>query len=278
VPTSRRRAIPPLRVAEAIAATLRDRILAGNDADGYRLPTQEQLVEEFGVSYPSVREAIRILETEGLVTVRRGNVGGAEVHRPDPSSAAYHLGLVLQAGRVTLGDLATGLQLLEPLCAAECARRDDRDTQVVPELRANVERSAELVGSGLVGSGVAFTETARVFHELIVAFTPNATVRLVVSSLVALWSAQEVRWAELLTSRGEYPAREDAQAVVRTHRRILAEIEAGRAAEAERISRAHLAASQALLVDRFDSDIHAASTRTWQAVAPVGGARISSRV
>ncbi|ONH24073.1 FadR/GntR family transcriptional regulator [Pseudofrankia asymbiotica] len=283
MPTSRRRAIPQLRVAEAIAATLRDRILAGADGDGYRLPTQEQLVEEFGVSYPSVREAIRILETEGLVTVRRGNVGGAEVHRPDPSSAAYHLGLVLQAGRVTLGDLAGGLQLLEPLCAAECARRDDRAAQVVPALRANVERSAELVGNGLAGSGlvdsgVAFTETAREFHELIVAFTPNATVRLVVSSLVALWSAQEVRWAELLTSRGEYPAQEDAQTVVRTHRRILAEIESGRPAEAERISRAHLAASQALLVDRFGSDIHAASTRSWQAVGPAGGARVSSRV
>ena len=84
---------------------------------------QDQLVKEFGVSYPSVREAIRILDTEGLVTVRRGNVGGAEVHRPDESSAAYHLGLALQGARVTLGDLTAGLQLLEPLCAAECARR-----------------------------------------------------------------------------------------------------------------------------------------------------------
>ncbi len=58
--------------------------------------------------------------------MRRGNVGGAEVHRPDESSAAYHLGLALQARRVTLGDLAAGLRLLEPLCAAECARRPDR--------------------------------------------------------------------------------------------------------------------------------------------------------
>src|ERR1700761_8452202 len=100
------------RIAETVAAELRGRILAGDGPDGYRLPTQDQLVSEFGVSYPSIREAIRILETEGLVTVRRGNVGGAEVHRPDEASAAYHLGLALQGRRVNLGDLAAGLRLL----------------------------------------------------------------------------------------------------------------------------------------------------------------------
>jgi GntR family transcriptional regulator, transcriptional repressor for pyruvate dehydrogenase complex len=245
VESPRRNRVSQLRIAESVAATLRDRILGGGD--GYRLPTQDQLVAEFGVSYPSVREAIRILETEGLVTVRRGNVGGAEVHRPDPSSVAYHLGLGLQGGRVTLGDLAAGLQLLEPLCAAECARRPDRHEEVVPALRANIEASA-----ALVGAGAPFTHAAREFHEAVVAFTPNATVRYVVSSLVALWSAQEEAWAETLTNRGEYPSEVDAEAVVRTHQRILKEIVAGRAAAAERVARAHLAATQALLVDRFD--------------------------
>ena len=64
---------PQRRIAETVAATLRARILS--DRAGDRLPTQDQLVREFGVSYPSVREALRILETEGLVTVRRGSVG-----------------------------------------------------------------------------------------------------------------------------------------------------------------------------------------------------------
>ena len=97
-------ATPQRRIAETVAADLRERILAVRSS--IALPTQDQLVREFGVSYPSVREALRILETEGLVTVRRGSIGGAEVHRPDQSSAAYHLGLVLQGAGVTLGDLA----------------------------------------------------------------------------------------------------------------------------------------------------------------------------
>lgn len=258
-PAARRGRVPQRRIAETVAADLRNRILGG--ADDYRLPTQDQLVREFGVSYPSIREALRILETEGLVTVRRGNVGGAEVHRPDESSAAYHLGLALQGARVTLGDLAAGLRMLEPMCAAECARREDRVEAVVPVLAANIEASA-----ALVGDGVAFTQTAREFHDLVVSFTPNATVRHIVSSLVALWSAQEEAWAEALTRRGTYPSRSESEEAVRTHRRILEHIAAGRPAEAERVARAHLAATQALVLERFDDGVvNAASALERQA-------------
>jgi GntR family transcriptional regulator, transcriptional repressor for pyruvate dehydrogenase complex len=239
---------PQRRIAETVAAELRQRILAGRSAE--RLPTQDQLVREFGVSYPSVREALRILETEGLVTVRRGSVGGAEVHRPDQSSGAYHLGLVLQGAGVTLGDLAQGLLQLEPLCAGEVARRVDRMTAVVPVLTDNVNASAEAVSDG-----VAFTHIAREFHDLVVVFTPNDTIRHVVRSLVALWSAQEQQWAAAVSKRGEYPSAAEARGAVRTHRRLVDEIAAGNADEAQRIARRHLAATQALLLERFTDDV-----------------------
>jgi DNA-binding transcriptional MocR family regulator len=100
---ARRRMSQP-RVAEMVADVLRVRIVDGELADGDLLPRQEDLVEEFGVSLPSLREAMRILETEGLISVRRGNIGGAVVHRPTPQAAAYMLGLVLQSHRVVLGD------------------------------------------------------------------------------------------------------------------------------------------------------------------------------
>ena len=238
--------IPQQRIAETVAGELRDRILAGTD----RLPTQDQLGAEFGVSYPSVREALRILETEGLVTVRRGSVGGAEVHRPDESSAAYHLGLALQGSAVSRGDLAEGLQLLEPMCAAEVARRPDRLRTAVPALSRNVDACAEVVADG-----AAFTRIAREFHDLMVEFTPNATVRHVVGSLVALWSAQEEKWADAVVKRGEYPSPTQAREAVRTHRRMVEVIAAGDAAAAGRIARQHLAATQAVLLDRFNDDV-----------------------
>ncbi|WP_280296378.1 FadR/GntR family transcriptional regulator [Nocardia abscessus] len=250
---AKRGRVPQRRIAETVAAELRTRILAGDD--NYRLPTQDQLVQDFGVSYPSIREALRILETEGLVTVRRGNVGGAEVHRPDETSAAYHLGLALQGARVTLGDLAAGLRTLEPLCAAACAERPDRAETVVPALTENVDKSAELIDDG-----VAFTHTAREFHDLIVSFTPNLTIRYVVSTLVTLWSAQEEAWAEALTRRGEYPSEAESTEALRTHRRITREIAEGRAAEAERLYRTHLAATQTLVLQRFDDGVVNASS------------------
>jgi DNA-binding FadR family transcriptional regulator len=156
--------------------------------------------------------------------------------------------------------------VFEPLCAAECARRDDRATEVVPVLEASIERSAEAIGSG-----APFTGVAREFHELVVDLTPNATVRHVVSTLVALWSAQEENWAEVVSRRGEYPSERDAASVVGVHRRILGHIAAGDASEAERIARAHLKATQAYLVDRADAGIvNATSLRARQALAGFG--------
>ena len=241
-----RQRISQHRVAETVAAELRRRILAEAGESGFRLPTQDQLMQEFGVSHPSIREAIRILETEGLVTVRRGKVGGAEVHLPDESSAAYHLGLALQAGRVSIADLAAGLQMLEPLCVASCARRSDRATAVVPALRASIDRSVELVDSG-----PEFTHAAREFHGLVVELTGNATMRFVISALVALWSVQEQAWAERVARQGRYPSRTDATEVVKSHERVLSAIEAGDAGRAERVARSHLAATQALVLQEL---------------------------
>jgi DNA-binding FadR family transcriptional regulator len=250
VTTARRGQTPRRRIAETVAAELRSRILVGEAGAEDQLPTQDQLVREFGVSYPSIREALRILETEGLVTVRRGSVGGAEVHRPDESSAAYHLGLALQGARVTLGDLAVGQQMLEPMCAAECAMREDRAEAVVPALLANLD-----AGERTVGDTAAFMDNAREFHELLLACTPNATVRYVVRTLAVLWAAQQEAWSDVLTQRGDYPTPEESAAALATHRRIAETIAAGDAAAAQRLARAHLASTQALVLDRFDDGV-----------------------
>src|SRR6201996_638958 len=110
---SRKRVRPP-RVAEIVAESLRSRILSGTRSDGDLLPKQEELIAEYGVSPPAIREAFRILETEGLITVLRGNVGGAIVHLPQSTTAAYMMGLVLQSRGVPLADVAQGMCRLEP--------------------------------------------------------------------------------------------------------------------------------------------------------------------
>ncbi len=126
-----RRRLSARRTAEIIADELRRQIIEGELADGDLLPRQEVLVEQFNVSLVSLREALRILETEGLLSVRRGNRGGAVVHAPAKASAAYMLGLLLQSDYVPLGDLGTALQELEPMCAALAARRPDRGDELI---------------------------------------------------------------------------------------------------------------------------------------------------
>src|SRR6185503_2235845 len=59
-------------VAELVADAIRTQIVAGTLPDGSMLPKQDQLISEFQVSRPSFREALRILESEGLISVRRG--------------------------------------------------------------------------------------------------------------------------------------------------------------------------------------------------------------
>jgi DNA-binding FadR family transcriptional regulator len=144
VSINRGRRLPVPRVAEVVASRLREQILSGEMDDGSALPTQERLVEEFRVSKQAVREGLRILELEGLITIRRGNVGGALIHLPSPVDAAYSLALVLQSRRVQLEDVGVALKRLEPICVELCATRPDRAQTVVVELRAAVD---EAIGS-----------------------------------------------------------------------------------------------------------------------------------
>ena len=227
------------RIADLIASRLRTRIVNGDIADGNLLPKQDELLEEFEVSRPSLREALRILETEGLITVRRGNMGGAVVHAPKSEAAAFMMGLVLQAGRVPLSDLAEALGRLEPACAAACADRPDRAETTVPILRAAIDEAADNVDNAM-----AFTQMAHRFHDELVGQCGNETLRLTVGTLVTLWSTQESAWAEGAEARHVFPDRHLRLAALRAHRKLVDAIELGDANDAARISYAHMEASQ----------------------------------
>jgi DNA-binding FadR family transcriptional regulator len=250
--------IGQLRMAELVAAALRDRILAGGILDSSTLPKQDELVEEFGVSYPSVREALRILETEGFITVRRGNRGGATVHAPDIGTAGYALGLTLQAMQVRVPDLGAALATLEPLCAAHCAQRQDRELAVVPRLEELLAESKRCLDDG-----AAFTRASREFHDTLVGFEPNATLCVVIESLTTLWSVQEEAWADAQMSRGAYPSRSDCTIAQRAHERLVLSIARGDADEASRIATDHLTAAQRWVCRTLkDRVIDATSTRS----------------
>jgi GntR family transcriptional repressor for pyruvate dehydrogenase complex len=222
------------RLAEMVAGILREKILSGELADGSLLAKQEELIQEFNVSKPSVREALRILETEGLITVLRGNTGGAVVHVPQTSSAAYMLGLVLQSKHVELRDVGAALKHIEPICAGLCAERDDRKTAVVPRLREVHEAAlAE-------DDEVRFTELMREFHEETVALCGNQTMIQLVGALETLWSAHERLWAKKQTRDGTFPRPSVRSNSLNVHEQIIAMIEEGKTQEVAELAREHL--------------------------------------
>ena len=165
-------------MAEVVAGILRERIIDGELTDGDLLPKQDELLEEFRISRPSMREALRILENEGLLTVRRGNQGGSVIEVPTADTSAYTFGLVLQSRRGTIADLAEAIRHIEPIAAALCAKREDREEAVLPVLRASLDETADAIGDG-----ERFTALARAFHERLVGCCGNETMILTVGAL-----------------------------------------------------------------------------------------------
>ena len=223
------------RLADVVADELRDDILNGVVPDGGLLPKQEELIQRFGVSPPSVREALRILETEGLVSVVRGNVGGAVVSLPPTRKVGYMLGLVLQAHHTTLDDVAAALQGLEALCAGTAARRPDREATVVQALRARVEQSR-----ACFDDTEAYIASARAFHEDLVSGCGNETLALVAGAIEMLWSAHVATHATGPEARAPFEDLAFRDRTVHEHEAIVDAIAAGRSQEAATLAREHL--------------------------------------
>lgn len=232
------------RVAEIVASQLRDDILSGRLKEGDVLPSQESLLVEFGVSPPALREAIHILEIDGLLSVRRGNVGGAEVHLPSAERTAHMISMVLQSRDSTPADVSGALMHLEPICAGMCAAREDRLTEVVPYLEAEVEaQSREFDDVG------RYVPNARRFHEALVSRCGNEPMILLIGSLELIWSAHESAvWSDESTEGSGTPPLLEKQgkhvtmrAALRDHQRLVEAIRSGNRTKAVQLAHDHLA-------------------------------------
>src|SRR5437016_13196913 len=103
----RRRAVrlAPLRVPKAsdvLADDLRERILRGDFPEGKALPPERELVSQTRMSRTTVREALRILEVQGLVRVKIGRAGGAYVYRPGEESMAGSVNLLIRSRQIRM--------------------------------------------------------------------------------------------------------------------------------------------------------------------------------
>lgn len=235
------------KTAELIASHLRHQIVRKELLPGDTLPPEIELMEQFGVSRPTLREAFRILEAETLVSVRRGSRGGAQVMSPDTSVAARYVGLLLQLQRATIDDLYRARTVIEPACAGLLAGR--RTEQDLVDLRAAVAAIEDEINANASFHPVptVWAELTYRFHELVLERSRSKTLAIqaaVLHDIVTLHLHATI-------ARGALSAdgRERYQLAVRSYRRLIELVEARDADGAEQLWRKHMEAAATFLVD-----------------------------
>ncbi|MGH3179894.1 MAG: FadR/GntR family transcriptional regulator [Streptosporangiaceae bacterium] len=116
------------KASDVLANDLRERILSGEVPEGTSLPPERDMVVQTQMSRTTVREALRILEVQGLVRIRTGRSGGAFVQRPGGDSVADSVSLLIRGRQIRLAAIFEAREGIEPTCARLAAKyRTDAD-------------------------------------------------------------------------------------------------------------------------------------------------------
>lgn len=215
----------PMKRSEVIARDLAEYIVDARLPAGARLPREKEMVEQLGVGRTTLREALRILETRGVLTIRSGPGGGPIVRHPEPSDLTGALTLILQFQRATMVEVLDARIWLEPIGArmaashitkAEIARLEEINN----EMRAAIGSSEESI-----------MDANERFHKVIASATGNLVVQVFTETMltVADSGVQELNHSKRFK-----------QIAVEGHERIIAAFKAKDPDAAEEAMRKHV--------------------------------------
>jgi len=215
------------KTSDVLARELRRQILSGALPAGASLPPERDLVAQTGLSRSSVREALRILETESLVTTKPGRFGGSVASQPGDESLGRSLSHFVHGRGISLHDLMQTREAVEPSLAALAAEnRTDEELQQLVAITQRVE--------------AAFADVPLFLHEnvnwhlAIAAASHNDLLRAILASIANM--------VYKATAIENFATEEVRKQVVQAHRRILEGIEKKDAEMARRRMGRHLAA------------------------------------
>jgi DNA-binding FadR family transcriptional regulator len=235
-----------VKAPDLVAEDLRRRIAHGEFAEGDELPMGVALLDRYGISRPTLREAMHILLAEQLVVPSPTNRGGFRVKLPAADVAARYAGLLLQARGATLGDVQRALLLLEPSLARRMVAR--ATPEVVARLREALEREREALGDP-----VAFAAAVLAFRSEVVSCSGSLTLSTLVQLLDEILAAHvRIRVREEVAADN---ADRRCRRAHRGHLRFLELVEAGDADGAEKHWLAHVEQVGHALLERGDSDM-----------------------
>jgi DNA-binding FadR family transcriptional regulator len=232
---------------EQIADDLRAMIVSGTFKEGDSLGHEADIINRYGVSRPSAREALRILEVEGLVSIVRGVGGGIVVHTPNERHTARTAAMVLQARGVSLADVMHARSLVEPIAARRLASRAHR-LSAAKELRTLIA-----LEEAAVWDPELFHTRNAAFHVRLVALGGNQTLAIVAEMLNQVVSRAVADDQHPAAAIGSIEARQRGN---RSQRRLVDLIAAGDGLAAEQHWHKHMqVVGRVLLGDRAEARI-----------------------
>jgi GntR family transcriptional regulator, transcriptional repressor for pyruvate dehydrogenase complex len=210
------------KTAERVAGEIVRDIVARELGSGAHLPLEAAMATQYRVSRSSVREALRILEVQGLISLKPGPGGGPVVGVVEATNLARTESLYFHLAGATYRDLIATQAVLEPLCAAAAA--------VNPARRAAM---APYVGGGALDDVERYHRDTLAFHRAIYELAANPVLRLLTEAITQLVTSH------VLASSDPVELHAD---IVAEHADIAAAVAEGDAAAAHRLTAEHFAA------------------------------------
>ena len=235
-------AIRSPKTAELVAGTLRRMVVDGQLKEGDFLPNEAELMAHFSVSRPTLREAVRVLESERLVEVRRGSRTGARVRVPGAEIVARPAGLLLELSGATIADVLVARSGIEPLAVRLLA--ESATTEQLDELE---EMLAGDVPAGWESGRMA--EATGEFHRRMVEMSGNATLTIISGMLHEI----TVRHTAFAIKERRQVSKADYDKLLRSYRRLLVLLRSGDGAGAEAHWRKHLDTARELLLKGLET-------------------------
>jgi GntR family transcriptional regulator, transcriptional repressor for pyruvate dehydrogenase complex len=218
------------RVSESVANQIRQAIFNGRLEPGHKLPPEREMAEQFATSRVALREALRSLEQEGMIEIRRGFGGGAFVADFDNALRALtdSLNNVVKLGQANSGNLTEVRSMLEPVMARMAAARATEDD--VQAMQKIVEAQEQELASGVLSRKFDME-----FHRVVANACHNPVLSIVVTAIND--AIRDAIYRSKLTT-------EMRQQVVRYHREVFQAISRRDEDLAGRLMEEHVVAVQ----------------------------------
>lgn len=214
------------KVSEVVAREIVHDIVSRDVRPGSMLPSEAVMLAEYDIGRASLREALRILEVHGLITIKPGPGGGPVVGEPDSRDFGKMATLYLHVARATFRELVEARLVLEPMMARIVAERADQ--KVHETLRASLTHMGDAVERL---DHDQYLHASTDFHGIMAGVSGNVVLDLLARSMKDVFTD---RVATIV-----FPE-EERHRVVREHEEIARAIFKGDGAKAERLMREHM--------------------------------------